>query len=528
MNPVPAAENTSGLSSDELNALQSSSDAKNSLAESGELIASKATCTFNDREIGDGNVVLTYQNSTVSASESCAIELRTCNNGILDGSYNYATCKRNAPRSCLFNGKTIAHGETVMGFKETDEPNYHLKACAQAELTCNDGNLAGSDEFALASCTPEEPHSCMFNGRQYKHGEKAIGFNTSTKPFPELCTYAEMYCVNGKIEGANQFPYPSCQTNAPKSCNHAGRVLAHGEAVVAFNSPEALLPNSCASATLFCNNGQIQGASSYPYASCTQKQLVTEGPYYLNPPTTMVYENTLRGVVSYIWNGTTVAANGYEGIEVGGYKYYRSGVVYDDGASKYYKIYRQIVVVAGTYSPQVLHSIESCAEGNCAGSAIGDPNALTPWAGRSTSWWNEQQRVLQNTPTQTYQAPTQKANVTQTAPAVVSKAPVQVKLSPEVQTTGKTGGFTPSDHDSQSKPNSNSVVLVPHLTTTTSDTTTTQVADLFTVRYRIGGTTPQSDYQIRTFGSQYEIENWVDLNKRLGNEYFIFDVTQNQ
>lgn len=51
-----------------------------------------ASCIFNNQSIPHGQSVTAYQSSSVPAGQQCVSQTRTCTNGILSGSYQYATC----------------------------------------------------------------------------------------------------------------------------------------------------------------------------------------------------------------------------------------------------------------------------------------------------------------------------------------------------------------------------------------------------------------------------------------------------
>ena len=51
-----------------------------------------ASCIFNGSVVAHGDTVTAYENASVAFGSSCVFELRTCNNGTLDGSYMYSNC----------------------------------------------------------------------------------------------------------------------------------------------------------------------------------------------------------------------------------------------------------------------------------------------------------------------------------------------------------------------------------------------------------------------------------------------------
>jgi hypothetical protein len=52
-----------------------------------------SNCTFNGAAVAHGASVYAYASTTVPVCEQCDFEQRTCNNGVLSGSYTAATCR---------------------------------------------------------------------------------------------------------------------------------------------------------------------------------------------------------------------------------------------------------------------------------------------------------------------------------------------------------------------------------------------------------------------------------------------------
>ncbi len=94
--------------------------------------------------IADGSSVTAYNNS----SAPCSSERRTCRNGYLEGSYQYSSCN-NTPTysSCSLPwGGSIQNGQTVEAYQNSSAP------CYKEVRTCYNGSLGGS--FQYASCNP--------------------------------------------------------------------------------------------------------------------------------------------------------------------------------------------------------------------------------------------------------------------------------------------------------------------------------------------------------------------------------------
>ena len=97
------------------------------------------TCLFNNQIIQHGESVTWYQSSTVPYGSECVSEIRTCNDGILSGSYEYASCTPESASSCeLPWWWTTWHWAVVTWYKTESEtcPGE----CEWVSATCNNGS----------------------------------------------------------------------------------------------------------------------------------------------------------------------------------------------------------------------------------------------------------------------------------------------------------------------------------------------------------------------------------------------------
>lgn len=108
-------------------------------------------CSFNGVEYNHNDTVRAYQTSSVGFDQTCAEETRRCLDGTWTGSYGFASCTVNQPSSCQFNNQTIAHGAKQVAFFTANVaiPNQ----CASQERNCYNGILSGSYNFASCSAT---------------------------------------------------------------------------------------------------------------------------------------------------------------------------------------------------------------------------------------------------------------------------------------------------------------------------------------------------------------------------------------
>jgi hypothetical protein len=223
-------------------------------------------CSFNGDNMPDGNSVTAYQNSTVNFGNSCISETRVCTAGALSGSYQFANCSVGAPASCLFNGTTINHGDSVTGYSSSSVPFGQVCSGVAETRTCNNGVLSGSATFA--SCDTNAARSCLFDGKTILSGESITAFQSSTSQFGGSCDQESRLCTDGTLSGS--YTFGSCTIGQPASCLFNGRTLAHGESAIAFESSTVNFGGVCNQQSRTCNNGDLSG--SYNFDSCVAGQ----------------------------------------------------------------------------------------------------------------------------------------------------------------------------------------------------------------------------------------------------------------
>ncbi len=221
-------------------------------------VGAAASCLFNGATISHGDSITGYTSSTVAFNQVCSsvAETRTCNNGVLSGSATFASCNTSAARSCLFDGKTILSGDSITGYQTSTSQFGGF--CTKESRVCTDGTLSGS--FAFGSCTVDQPASCLFNGRTLAHGEVAVAFQSSSANFGATCTQENRTCDNGVLSGS--YVFDSCSVNTPASCSLNGSTVSHGSSVIAFESANVNFGQVCNSQARSCSNGILSGSFS--------------------------------------------------------------------------------------------------------------------------------------------------------------------------------------------------------------------------------------------------------------------------
>ena len=227
-------------------------------------------CMFNGKQVKSGESVMAYHSAKSEAGKPCQAENRKCTDGMLSGTFTFATCAAQGPAACEFDGKTVASGKSVTAFLKASVP--HGSSCTKETRLCTNGKLSGSNKFA--ACVVDKPAPCLFDGRTLAHGEGVKAFRVSSVEFGKKCeTEAEtIKCENGKMSKAGLFA--SCAVGKPKSCQHSGKTVVHGQSLTAFKVATVDFGKSCADqdAKLTCSNGVFTpSARDYPHASCAVK-----------------------------------------------------------------------------------------------------------------------------------------------------------------------------------------------------------------------------------------------------------------
>lgn len=226
-------------------------------------VGAPGDCLFNGVTVKHGTSVTAYTSSTVAFGKACAsvAETRTCAYGVLSGSAPYASCEVNAPRSCLFDGKTIENGDSIVAYESST--SAFGSECKKETRTCNDGTLTGA--FQYSSCAVDQAKSCLFDGKTIAHGQSVQAFSQSSVAYGQSCESQTRVCNNGVLSGEASFA--SCVAGQPASCSFDNKTVAHGESVIAFASSEVPFGSNCASESRTCNNGVLSG--TYSQQSCT-------------------------------------------------------------------------------------------------------------------------------------------------------------------------------------------------------------------------------------------------------------------
>lgn len=221
-------------------------------------------CSIGNETITENDSKTFYLSSSVPYGSTCQSENRVCTRGYFAGTYQYTTCEVNAPHSCLHNGATIAHGDSVTAYLTSSTP--FGQSCTSEVRTCNDGILSGS--YLYTSCAPGVPSSCIFNGMNLAHGASVAAFATSSVAYGLTCQLQTRTCNNGTLSGS--YAYASCAVDAPATCLFNGVTIPHNGTVSAFAQSNVPFWMDCADVmeSRTCSNGTLSG--SYPHSTCSE------------------------------------------------------------------------------------------------------------------------------------------------------------------------------------------------------------------------------------------------------------------
>jgi len=133
----------------------------------------------------------------VAYGETCQAQTRTCNDGSLSGTYAFSACTVSAASSCSFNGQIVAHGDNIQAFQTANVP-INME-CQSQVRTCDDGVLSGT--FGFSNCQISEGRSCLFNGQTVNHDDGVKAFVSESVTYGLRCQAEDRMCEDGILSG---------------------------------------------------------------------------------------------------------------------------------------------------------------------------------------------------------------------------------------------------------------------------------------------------------------------------------------
>ncbi len=215
-------------------------------------------CVFNNKLVAHGQSVDAFLNGTPGTDKACQQEARTCNNGSLSGSFEYAQCQ--SPPSCLFNGRTYQANEYTAAYKYDENQN-----CVKEFRVCKDGLMTGS--FPMASCQ-EKGKTCVFDNKTILSGESTIAYDSFNR-VTQTCNQQIRTCQDGNLSGGLLTPY--CRPPAEENgCRFAGSSKPSGAIFTAYKKVEDENGVRCLQQTRTCTDGELNGDETYTLAQCEE------------------------------------------------------------------------------------------------------------------------------------------------------------------------------------------------------------------------------------------------------------------
>ena len=246
------------------------------------------SCNFNGTTVASGNSVTAYSTQTVPFGQTCASERRSCNNGTLSGTYQFSSCSQEGAQSCTFGGglgsqpTTVAHNDDVTAFRAASVP--FGQRCQSEVRSCTNGTLSGT--YTAPTCVELPASSCEFNGDVVTNGNDVVAYQFENVPFGETCQSQRRVCTNGTLSGS--YTAPACTVQPAATCVFNGNTLQNGETVEAFSTASVSFGQTCSSEIRTCSNGTLSGSNTF--ADCTvepqetvrfyQKDFVTSSTEY--------------------------------------------------------------------------------------------------------------------------------------------------------------------------------------------------------------------------------------------------------
>ncbi|HBM52786.1 MAG TPA: hypothetical protein DDZ97_06800, partial [Deltaproteobacteria bacterium] len=214
---------------------------------------SASNCSLDGQAVEHGASVTAYVSDSVAFGGSCTSQTRTCNNGVLSGSYSARTCQVASAASCTFNGQAVAHGTSFTAYAASKVDAGG--SCSAQLRSCTDGVISGS--YAFASCEVEEEVTiqpvCFFDGIAINHGTIVTAYADQNVPYGSVCNAELRTCNSGNLSGSNA--YSSCRVADPVACAFNSLSIAHGNSVTAYRDSAVDYGGSCLSEQRLCSNG---------------------------------------------------------------------------------------------------------------------------------------------------------------------------------------------------------------------------------------------------------------------------------
>ncbi len=208
---------------------------------------------------------------------------------------------------CSLDGIEVLHGDSHYFYNTENAPFFPGCIMRNQERTCNNGTLSGDNTFKYDDCITASlnlPDSCTLDGATVTHNSSKMFYAKKTVNFGQSCNDYKQgrTCDDGTLSGNASYKYASCSisvipddipdgiigggidfeelTPVNMSCSLDGVTVSHGNSRVFYDTETT----SAISVGCFvhmmertCNNGYLNGISSYKYATCEKDEFNLPG-----------------------------------------------------------------------------------------------------------------------------------------------------------------------------------------------------------------------------------------------------------
>src|SRR3989338_6195490 len=176
------------------------------------VFSSMAPCTFNERSVARGASITAYQRPYVAYGNQCVLQVRTCTNDVLTGTYPYATCTVAPPAGPALSvspGSGAAPLQAI--FTYALNKDFSCDA-GSYRFSFGDENWAAGDQFKNFSW---KAGVCAPILEQVTHSYKTPGAYQAQLIDPMTQTYVGVSSISVASGGATQTPAPPPSLSTP-------------------------------------------------------------------------------------------------------------------------------------------------------------------------------------------------------------------------------------------------------------------------------------------------------------------------
>lgn len=224
-------------------------------------VTNSQSCTFNGQTIAHGASVTAYQASTVPQGSTCVSEARICSDGVLSGTYQYASCAVTTA-STSYSCNTAGTEVTLSWESIANATSYYPRV--------NTTDICPSGWYAT-------------NGGCAKDRVSGNSITFPTKPGSEYGWYMYASINNATPNWLSPIPGQAfvCSSASGRSCSFEGQTIAHGSSRTFYSRLSIVDGTSCSSfsQSRTCTDGTLSGDASYKHSSCTTKPTIVGANY---------------------------------------------------------------------------------------------------------------------------------------------------------------------------------------------------------------------------------------------------------